>query len=70
MVPAVPREEPVPNVSAVPIVPIVFSTEHSDNLPNVNTATGARIYPLESVKKAKAQVLVQIGCRLPASTLE
>ena len=33
MVTAVPREKPVPNVSAVPIVPIVSRPEnHSDNL--------------------------------------
>jgi hypothetical protein len=32
MVPAVPREKPVPNVSAVSIVPIVFQHGNSDNL--------------------------------------
>jgi hypothetical protein len=64
MVPAVPREEPVPNVSAVPVVPIVLRHEtNSDNVSNVNTATLSEDIRLESVKKAKALVLAQLGFR-------
>jgi len=37
---------------------------NSDLLPNVNTATRARIITLESVKKAKVLVSAQFGCRL------
>ena len=63
-------------VPAVPIVPIVSRPrispvrKHSDNLRNVNTATRSGGYPLSQCRKPRHWFSLELGCGLPASTLE